>query len=117
MGNIIKTPQGSYYAVIFTSKRTVGDKGYKQTADELMQIVSEQEGFLGAESVRNEEGFGMTISYWDSMDSINKWKNNQPHLRAKDNGTKLWYSEYMLRICKVERDHYFISNEESTDNL
>lgn len=30
MNNIVKTPKGSYYAVIFTSIRTSGDNGYKK---------------------------------------------------------------------------------------
>lgn len=75
--------------------------------DGLVAIVSKQEGFLGAESVRDQNGFGMTISYWDSLESINAWRSNSPHMYAKEMGEKAWYSEYMIRICKVESDNYF----------
>lgn len=109
MSKIAKTPKAPYYAVIFTSIRTLEENGYGKVADELMDMVSRQEGFLGAESVRNTEGFGMTISYWDSLDSINKWKKNDPHMKAKELGRKMWYSQYMIRICKVEWDHFFES--------
>lgn len=64
-------------------------------------MVSVQKGFLRAESVRDEEGFGMTISYGDSLESINEWKHNVPHIKAKGTGRKMWYSKYMIRICKV----------------
>lgn len=110
MSEIAKTPKTPYYAVIFTSIRTSGDNGYGKVADEIVSIVSKQKGFLGAESVRGEDGFGMTISYWDSLDSINKWKNNGPHMDAKEMGKKMWYSKYMIRICKVESDNYFENN-------
>ncbi|CAH0120939.1 putative protein YqjZ [Paenibacillus sp. CECT 9249] len=41
-----------YYAVIFTSKRTPGDRGYSAMADKMEQLASRQPGFLGVESVR-----------------------------------------------------------------
>ncbi len=107
MSEIVKTPKTPYYAVIFTSIRTLDDNGYAKVGDEIVNIVSKQKGFLGAESVRSEDGFGMTISYWDSLESINAWKNNVPHMNAKDMGKKMWYSKYMIRICKVESDNYF----------
>jgi heme-degrading monooxygenase HmoA len=107
MSEIAKTPKTPYYAVIFTSIKTSGDNGYEKVGDEIVNIVSKQKGFLGAESVRDKDGFGMTISYWNSLESINEWKYNVPHMKAKDMGKKMWYSKYMIRICKVESDNYF----------
>ncbi|CAM2871220.1 hypothetical protein PASE110613_05245 [Paenibacillus sediminis] len=52
-----------YYAVIFSSQRTEGDHGYEEMADEMVKLASEQAGFLGVESSRDENGFGITISY------------------------------------------------------
>ncbi|AWI03436.1 antibiotic biosynthesis monooxygenase family protein [Clostridium drakei] len=110
MNKIIETPKTPYYAVIFTSIRTSIDNEYEKVSDNLVDIVSKQKGFLGVESVRNEEGFGVTISYWDSLDSINEWKDNNSHMKAKEMGKKMWYSKYMIRICKVEKDNYFDNN-------
>ena len=110
MSQVAKTPKPPYYAVIFTSVRTSGDNGYGNVAEEIVNIVSKQKGFLGAESVRDENGFGMTVSYWDSLDSINQWKNNGPHREAKEKGKKMWYSKYVIRICRVESDNYFNNN-------
>jgi len=107
MSEIVKTPKAPYYAVIFTSIRTSGDNGYEKVGDNIVNIVSKQKGFLGSESVKGEDGFGMTISYWDSLESINAWKYNSSHMKAKEMGRKMWYSKYMIRICKVESDNYF----------
>jgi heme-degrading monooxygenase HmoA len=35
------------------------------------------------------------------------WKNNASHMKAKEMGKKLWYEQYKIRICKVERDGLF----------
>lgn len=97
-----------YYAVIFTSRRTNNVSGYEEMSNKTMEMVHGQEGFLGADSWRNEEGIGVTISYWKSLDSIKKWKNHTLHMAAaKLSGKEQWYSEYTIRICKVEEDSIF----------
>lgn len=107
MSGFAQTPKPPYYAVIFSSLRTPGDQGYGRMSDGIEAIVSQQKGFLGVESARNEQGFGITVSYWDSLDSIQLWKNNASHMKAKEMGKKLWYEHYRIRICKVESDGLF----------
>ena len=104
MGNIFANP---YYAVVFKSKRTDGDNGYSHTASKVLAEAEKQEGFLGADSVRDADGTGITVSYWASLDSIEKWKANPLHLSAKVKGKELWYQDYTIRICKVEDDNSF----------
>jgi heme-degrading monooxygenase HmoA len=47
MNGISKTPQPPYSAVIFTSERTEGDNGYGQMAEKMVELASQQPGFLG----------------------------------------------------------------------
>ena len=61
MNQIAKTPDPPYYAVIFTSVRTTIDEGYVETAEKMVALASEQPGFLGVESVREEGGLGITV--------------------------------------------------------
>lgn len=49
---IAHTPEIPYYAVIFTSVRTEGDKGYAEMADRMVELAQQQDGFLGVESAR-----------------------------------------------------------------
>ncbi|WP_195575523.1 antibiotic biosynthesis monooxygenase family protein [Paenibacillus sp. 1001270B_150601_E10] len=109
MTKIAKTPQPPYYAVIFTSERTDGDNGYAKMADEMLKLASVQSGFLGAESAR--EAVGITVSYWESLEAIRQWKQNERHLVAQRQGMSDWYLSYKTRICKVERDYEFEKNE------
>lgn len=103
MSEIAKTPEPPYYAVIFSSHRTEGDGGYGHMADRMVELASEQPGFLGFESVR--EGLGITVSYWESLESIASWKNNSEHCEAQRLGHKKWYSEFRVRVAKVEREY------------
>jgi heme-degrading monooxygenase HmoA len=110
--NHFKTPKPPYYAVIFTSERTEGDRGYSQMADEMLDLVSKQKGFLGVESVRDQNGMGITVSYWDSLDSIQNWKENVRHQVAQEKGKAEWYKRFSIRICKVERETFFMGDNE-----
>lgn len=107
MSKLANTPKPPYYSVIFTSQRTDGDNGYEDTSDRMLQKAAEIDGFIGVESLRNEEGFGITVTYWKSLESINVWRNHMGHMEAKKKGREMWYSKYMIRICKIERDNYF----------
>ncbi len=99
------TPDPPYYAVIFTSRRTSGDQGYEVMANRMVELAAQQPGFLGIESVRGSDGLGITVSYWSQLESIAAWKQNIEHRAAQDAGIRLWYSEYQLRICRVDRDY------------
>ena len=102
---IAATPSPPYYAVIFTSLRTAGDKGYGKMAEVMEKLAATQPGFLGIESAR--DGLGITVSYWESLEAIAAWKANATHLVAQQRGRDAWYEEFKVRICRVERDYAF----------
>jgi heme-degrading monooxygenase HmoA len=99
------TPLPPYYAVIFTSQRTEGDNGYGEMAKAMVNLASQQPGFLGIESAR--EDLGITVSYWESLEAIAAWKQVYDHLTAQRRGRADWYQTYKVRICRIERDYSF----------
>jgi heme-degrading monooxygenase HmoA len=105
---IADTPNPPYYAVIFTSARTAGDNGYQEMAELMVKLASEQDGFLGIESAREE--IGITVSYWRDLSSIQKWREHVQHTVARNKGRSDWYSAFKTRIAVVERDYGFARN-------
>ena len=103
MSEIAKTPNPPYYAVIFTSLRRDDDQDYGKMVAYMVELASQQKGFLGIESAR--ESVGITISYWADLESIKGWKENTEHLIAQKWGKEKWYSGYKIRIAKIERDY------------
>ena len=97
------TPEPPYYAVVFTSQRTPGDAGYDAMAARMAELAARQPGYLGAESVRNADGEGITVSYWRDEASIAAWKQQAEHLQAQRLGRSRWYAHYELRVARVER--------------
>jgi len=96
-------PAPPYYAVIFTSRRTTGDRGYGEMAARMAELAAQQPGFLGLESARGVDGLGITVSYWRDEASILAWKGDREHQQAQRAGRQTWYAGYEVRIAKVER--------------
>jgi len=102
-GLIADTPSPPYFAVIFTSIRTPGDHGYAAMSEKMLKLAARQPGFLGVESAR--AGVGITVSYWADLESIRRWKCDLEHREAQRLGRDMWYSDYRVRIARVERDY------------
>ncbi|MEP3479498.1 MAG: antibiotic biosynthesis monooxygenase [Fuerstiella sp.] len=103
---IATTSKPPYYSVIFTSHRTTnGSADYAKTAARMIELAEQQAGYLGVESVRDESGFGITVSYWVDEDSIRKWYAVAEHKEAQANGRDIWYESFCVRVCKVEREY------------
>jgi heme-degrading monooxygenase HmoA len=101
--SIAKTPEPPYFAVIFTSQRTEGERGYGNMAQRMVDLAAEQPGFLGVESARDAQGFGVTVSYWASEEAIVAWKANLEHKSAQEAGKRVWYADFQLRVARVDR--------------
>ena len=102
------TPAPPYYAVIFASRRRGldeerGDHGYGVTADRMVELAAQQPGYLGVETCRDAEGFGITVSYWESEQAIAAWRAHAEHTLARERGRRDWYEHYELRVARVER--------------
>lgn len=97
-------PEPPYYAVIFTSQRTDEDAaGYEEMAEKMAELASRQPGYLGIDSVRNQNGAGITVSYWSSLEAIQLWRQQTDHQLAQSLGRTRWYESYQLRVTRVER--------------
>lgn len=105
---IATTPKPPYYAVIFTSIASEDTAGYESMAEQMLDLVKMQPGYLGHESARNS--IGITVSYWDSLEAIKNWKAVSEHLVAQQLGRDKWYAAFKTRISLVERDYGFDSS-------
>jgi heme-degrading monooxygenase HmoA len=98
------TPPPPYWAVVFTSVRTGSDEaGYSRAAERMVELAKRQRGYLGYESARDAGGLGLTVSYWDSLESIARWRADAEHAEVQRQGRERWYASYSLRVCRVER--------------
>lgn len=105
---MVDQPVPPYYAVIFPNQRTANDAdGYGAMATRMVELAQAQPGFLGMDSARDAQGFGITVSYWQSLDAITAWRDHPEHKEAQAMGRSKWYATFDLHIAKVERSYRF----------
>src|SRR3546814_19903910 len=92
-----------YYAGIVSSPRTAIAAGYEAAAARMLELAAQQDGYLGAESTRGDDGFGITVSYWRDEAAIRAWKQQAEHRIAQQIGRRDWDAHYEIRIARVER--------------
>jgi heme-degrading monooxygenase HmoA len=107
MDGIAPEFKSPYYAVIFASLRTTGDEGYETMAARMEQLARDQPGFLGLESARNQDGTGITVSYWRTAEDVRVWKAHAEHQVAQALGRERWYDRFRVRVAIVEREYGF----------
>lgn len=100
---LAKLPPPPYYVVTFAAQRTPVDNGYAAMAEEMDALAARQPGYLGVESARGADGFGITNSFWADEASIKAWKAQVDHLAAQRKGRSDWYTDYAVRVGRIER--------------
>ena len=105
-------PAPPYVAVIFSAQRTGLDpEGYATASHALWEIVQEQPGFLGIESVSDSSGCELTISYWADAPSATAWRCHPEHIPLQHLGRDRRYSAYRLRTGEITRHARFDGGE------
>ena len=100
------TAHKAYTAVIFTSQRNdIDHEGYAVAAAAMGELVRSQPGYHSHSSWRNLDGFGVTISYWDSAEDARAWKMVLAHQDVQEQGASTWYEWYRVEVADVYR-HY-----------
>lgn len=110
-----RLPEPPYWAVVFSSRRRAAvpgggdeggpgpDDGYAAAAQRMVDLAATYDGFLGIESARDGDGFGITVSYWSSQEAVRAWKRDAEHTATREQGRAAWYDHYELRVARVER--------------
>ena len=100
-----------YFAAIFTTQRSQsGNDVYEIMASRMVALAQQQQGFLGLESVRGDDGIGITVSYWTDREAIQNWEQQAEHVSFQAMGRQEFYHWYRIRIAEVFLDRAFTSD-------
>ena len=93
------------YVVIFRSTRTPDhSKLYGEWSEKMEHLVASQPGYQSHFSFRDgETGDGVTVSYFDSEESISQWRDLNEHREAQTLGREHFYEGYTVEVAHIER--------------
>jgi heme-degrading monooxygenase HmoA len=101
-------PEPPYYLVVFSSQRHHRNQPeYAEAAHRMVELAAQQPGFLGVDSARGSDGFGITVSYWRDEASIKAWREHAEHLPVQRAGRDRWYERFAVHVARVERRYGF----------
>jgi heme-degrading monooxygenase HmoA len=100
-------PPKDAIAVIFLSVRPDDGKDgiYGGAADAMARLAEVQPGYLGYDSARGVDRFGITVSYWVDEPSALAWRANAEHAAIRELGRAQWYARYRVIVSRVERSY------------
>jgi glutathione S-transferase len=107
-----RIPPGPCYAVIFSNQHAGEHADYGSVAERMVELAKTMPGYLGHASARGTDGFGITVSYWDSRQNIANFRANLEHAAAQRAGRERFYASFDLRVARVERHLTFDTSRE-----
>ena len=88
------------FAVIFTAEINQLDDLYSKTAIRLRDLAISEYGCTKFTSC-TEGDREIAISYWQSKEQIQAWKNDPIHRQAQQHGRANWYKSYSVEIVEI----------------
>lgn len=96
------------YAVIFEVKiKETGKDEYLEIAAKLREQLTQMDGFISIERFQSlvDQGKLLSLSYWESEESIALWKQNLDHIEAQSKGRNKLFEDYRIRVAEVVKDY------------
>jgi heme-degrading monooxygenase HmoA len=87
---------------------------YLDLAAKLKHELSKIEGFISIERFQSltEPEKILSLSFWESEESIDQWRNLEMHRAAQKKGRNEVFSDYRLRVAVVARDYGMNTREQ-----
>lgn len=94
------------FVVIFKSKKVYPyPEEYSQYSKQLRESAKTIDGYIDFQNWINEDGQSISVSYWQSLESIREWKNHGLHKEAQTKAKGGWYENYSVEICEVVKSY------------
>ncbi|MBM4257041.1 MAG: antibiotic biosynthesis monooxygenase [Deltaproteobacteria bacterium] len=69
----------------------------------MLDIVQRMPGFIGQKDFQAEDGEGLTLVEFDTMENQIRWRDHPEHKAAQELGRKKFFKEYSVQVCELVR--------------
>jgi len=95
---------------VFRSRlRPEAQDEYMQWAMRMSELARTMPGYISHKSFTAADGERVTLAEFDTEEHMRAWSVHPEHVEAKKKGRALFYSEYDIKVCTVDRTHTFPS--------
>ena len=98
--------------VLFRSRlRPEAGEEYHRTAQRMLELATSMPGFVSFKTFAAEDGERVSIAEYESEDAVRAWYTHPEHLKAQQRGRELFYEDYRIQVCTVDRAYGFAREE------
>jgi heme-degrading monooxygenase HmoA len=98
---------------IFRSRlRPENQEAYQQMAARMHDLAQQMPGFVSIKTFTAQDGERVSIVEFESEATHNAWRQHPEHREAQRLGRELFYSEFHIQVCKVERAYGMPAKQE-----
>ena len=78
---------------------------YQPMAAHMHELAQQMPGFISIKTFTAPDDERVSIVEFESEATHNAWRNHPEHRQAQKLGRELFYSEFQLQVCRVEREY------------
>jgi len=75
----------------------------EQLNERMFNLVQRMPGFLNLKNFQAEDGEGLTVAEFDTMENQIRWRDHPEHKAAQELGRTKSFKEYSAQVCELVR--------------
>jgi heme-degrading monooxygenase HmoA len=79
------------------------EETYQRVAARMHELAQAMPGFVSIKTFTAPDGERVSIVEFESEETHNAWRQHPEHKEAQRLGREMFYSEFQLQVCKLER--------------
>ena len=87
----------------FRMKAQASMEEFGALVEEMKSLVAGIPGFVDVKDFAAEDGEIAAIAEFDSLESVEAWKNHPDHVAAQKRGREEFFEDYRLQVCSEVR--------------
>lgn len=92
--------------VVFRSKLRAGVEGeIGPIGMSLYAQAAALPGFISYKDFAAEDGEGVAIVEFATMEALEAWRHHPDHMKAKERGKKEFFESYSIQVCEVTQSY------------
>jgi heme-degrading monooxygenase HmoA len=91
--------------VVFRSRLREGvEQEIMKVGARMYELASSMPGFISYKDFAAEDGEGVAIVEFDSLENVTAWRDHPEHKEAQRQGREAFFSEYCIQVCELVRE-------------
>lgn len=96
--------------VVFRSRLSDKDEvatEYPPLGKRMIELAKAMPGFISYKNFESSDGERVSVIEFDSQENLRAWQEHPEHRVAQQKGRDLFYDEFKVQVCTVEREYNF----------